>query len=108
MATKSKGVGRGGPRPGAGRKPKPKKAAALTDDELSMLLAGKTVEELMELAVRMSAAQGNWDEVSKAGKRLLDHRARPAAQGKKVQRQDAAATLAQASIFAPPAPPKLN
>ena len=69
MATKSTGVGRGGARKGAGRKPKfdPAALEALND---------KTVEDLMELAVRMAAANGRWDEVSKAGARLLNAKAR--------------------------------
>ncbi len=68
--------GHGGARPGAGRKPK---TAAPTVDELQTaesLLAGKTVEQLMEIAVGMAAAKGRWDEVSKAGARLLNARAR--------------------------------
>ena len=68
MATKSTGVGRGGARKGAGRK-----AAPPPDIEA---LNDKTVEDLMELAVRMAAANGRWDEVSKAGARLLNAKAR--------------------------------
>ncbi len=106
MATKSKGVGRGGSRPGAGRKPK---AAPPTPDALAAAeahFAGKSVDDLMELAVRIHAAYGQWSEVSKAGARLLAARSRQAAPaGKKAQRQSTADALTQTSRFAPPPPP---
>ena len=95
MATKSTGVGRGGSRPGAGRKPKAAPPADLT------LLAGLTVDGLMELAVRMAAANERWDEVSKSGARLLAARARAAP----AARPDVPATP---SRFAPRPPPRPN
>jgi hypothetical protein len=100
VATKSTGVGRGGARPGAGRKPKP--AHAPTPDTLAAaeaLLSDKSVEQLMEIAVRFAAADGRWDEVSKRGARLL------AAQARKPASADKAAAPATPSRFAPrPAP----
>ena len=98
MATKSTGVGRGGSRPGAGRKP----AAPAAE-----LDTASSIEDLMDLAVRMSAAAGRWDEVSKAGARLLAARARQTSSpaGKKAQRQTAADALTQTGRFAPPPPP---
>jgi len=109
LATKSKGVGRGGARSGAGRKPKatPPNAAVIAAAEA--LLAGKTVEELMELAVRFAAMNGHWDEVSKRGARYVAARARSSAvagKGVKAQRQAAADALSQTSRFAPPPPPR--
>ena len=105
MATKSK---RGGSRPGAGRKAK----AAPTPAELEaarVLLAGNSVDDLMELSVRLAAYQGRWDEVSKRGARLQGARARlPTPAGVKQQRQAAAQTLGQSSRFATPPPPKPN
>ena len=71
----------------------------------------QTVEELMEMAVRVSAFRGRWDQVSLAGKRLMDVRfRRPGQTGKKQQRQDAADALSSGpSRFAPrPPPPKPN
>ena len=102
MATKSTGVGRGGSRPGAGRKPKSAPPPTLDEIEAAQaLLAGKSVDDLMELAVRFAALAGRWDEVSKAGARLLNARARikpPAA-------PDAPATP---SRFAPRPAPRPN
>ena len=101
MATKSKGVGRGGARKGAGRKSKP----ALTADELELaLLADKSIDELMEIAVRIFAVRGHWDEASKAGARLAAARARAAA--KPQQPKDPAP--AAPSRFAPRPPPRPN
>jgi len=102
LATKSKGVGRGGARPGAGRKPK-------SDPIALEAFNDKTVEDLMELAVRMAAAKGRWDEVSKAGARLLNAKARQAVRKPADGTPAAQGPAIAASRFAPrPAPPKPN
>ncbi len=96
MATKSKGVGRGGSRPGAGRKPRVPTAAELA------LYSDRSVEDLMEIAVRQAAALGRWDEVSKSGARLLNARARQTA-APAARPETPAPTR-----FAPRPPPRAN
>ena len=90
----------GGSRPGAGRKPKaaPPPPTLGDLDAARALLSGSSIEDLMELAVRYAAYLGRWDEVSKAGARLLNVRARTPA-------PSAPATPATPSRFAPRPPP---
>ena len=97
--TKPTGAGRGGSRPGAGRKPKTDPPTAGEIAIAEALLAGKSVEELMEIAVRMAALKGRWDEVSKAGARLLNARAR-------IKAPDAPSPAS--NRFAPRPPPHAN
>lgn len=95
----------GGSRPGAGRKPKAVPPPTLDElDAVRLLLAGSSVEDLMELAVRYAAYRGRWDEVSKSGARLIAARAKVAS--KAPGPPDAPKAP---SRFAPrPPPPKPN
>lgn len=92
----------GGSRPGAGRKPKAASPPTLDDlDAARALLESLSVEDLMEMAVGMAAKKGHWDEVSKAGARLLNAKARRPA-------KDPAPVAPAASRFASRPPPKPN
>ena len=113
--TKSTGVGRGGKRPGAGRKPKHSTTAKATEQVVQdAAKAARTASDLVEKAYatledvmdnspfpapRVSAA--------KAVIELAKEEAAPAAAGKKAQRQANAERATSGGRFAVRQPPKM-
>ena len=85
--TKSRGIGRGGARSGAGRKPKPE--APPLDIPASLLNADP--DEIMEASMRLLAANGQLKDAARVAYMLARTRA-SAAHGKKQLARAAAET----------------
>jgi hypothetical protein len=92
--TKSRGIGRGGRRSGAGRKPKP---PAKPLDLLGPLI-GADPDQVMEMSMRVLASAGALKDASRIAYMLARTRANSAgAAGKKQRAQKAAETAGQNS-----------
>jgi len=109
--------GWGGARQGAGRKPKATATPPAESGSLEKFFAaaaeahaGKSPEEIMDLAMRTLAGLGRWEDASKAAARLAAAKARkaqPSAAGKKEAAHATALDRAHGpSPFAVPPPPK--
>jgi hypothetical protein len=112
--TKSTGVGRGGQRQGAGRKPKVEVAEPTSDADVAEIMT-MSPEQIMERGMHVVAVCGRWDDASKIAARLAALQARkaqpPKAQGgKKETTQASAQSLAGGGggRFAVPAAPVIR